>query len=244
MEIYSDVYKQNILTNIDLIFITSILQNKLWEGEIVYKISNLLEDNTDVLDIGASIGLISLGINLHNNNKNHKIHCFECNVESFIKLKYNTKSHKNIDIYNFGLGNNLLLGNMSTSTFNNGISFIKNEYSEECNKEISYDCFKTIELNNVLDKNIFCAIIRLDDIRYMFKRRVSIIKVDIEGYEKNFLLGAKEFIQEHKPYIFIEIFNELQDEVFKLLECYNYKLIENIKNIYQEKSIDFLFGPV
>ena len=47
--------------------IYSILQNKLWEEELVHKISNLLEDNTDVLDIGACIGLISLGINLYNN---------------------------------------------------------------------------------------------------------------------------------------------------------------------------------
>ena len=243
MDIYSDVYKQNILTNIDYIFLNSILQNKLWEEELVYKISNLLEDNTDVLDIGACIGLISLGINLYNNSKNYKIHCFECNVQSFIKLKYNTKSHQNIDIYNFGLGNNFLLGNMSTSKYNNGIAFIKNEYSEECNKEIVYDCFKISEQYNEIEKNIFFTIIRLDDIRYIFKRRVSIIKVDIEGYEKNFLLGAKEFIQEHKPYIFIEIFNELKDEIFKILECYNYKLIENIKNA-QEISIDYLFGPL
>ena len=243
MNVYSDIYKQNILTDIDYIFINSILQNKLWEEELVYKISNLLEDNTDVLDVGAFIGLISLGINLHNNNKNYKIHCFECNVDSFIKLKSNTESHKNIDIYNFGLGNNFLLGNMSTCARNNGISFIKNEYSEEYNKEIVYDCFKISEKNNKIEKNTFFTIIRLDDIRYIFKRRVSIIKIDIEGYEKNFLLGAKEFIQEHKPYIFIEIFNELKDEIFKILECYNYKLIENIKNS-QEISIDYLFGPL
>ena len=242
MNVYSDVYKQNILTNIDYIFLNSILHNKLWEEDIVYKITNLLEDNTDVLDVGAFIGLISLGINLSNNNKNYKIHCFECNVESFIKLKYNTESHKNIDIYNFGLGNNFLLGNMSTSTYNNGISFIKNEYSEKYNKEIEYDCFKIPEQNNKIEKNTFFAIIRLDDIRYIFKRRVSIIKVDIEGYEKNFLLGAKEFIKEHKPYIFIEIFDECKDETFKILECYNYKLIEHIQK-FKEISIDYLFGP-
>ena len=242
MNVYSDVYKQNILTNIDYIFLNSIIHNKLWEEDIVYKITNLLEDNTDVLDVGAFIGLISLGINLPNNNKNYKIHCFECNVESFIKLKYNTESHKNIDIYNFGLGNNFLLGNMSTSTYNNGISLIKNEYSEKYNKEIEYDCFKIPEQNNKIEKNTFFAIIRLDDIRYIFKRRVSIIKVDIEGYEKNFLLGAKEFIKEHKPYIFIEIFDECKDETFKILECYNYKLIEHIQK-FKEISIDYLFGP-
>ena len=78
--------------------------------------------------------------------------------------------------------------------------------------------------------------------RYIFKRRVSIIKVDIEGYEKNFLLGAKEFIKEHKPYIFIEIFDECKDETFKILECYNYKLIEHIQK-FKEISIDYLFGP-
>ena len=75
----------------------------------------------------------------------------------------------------------------------------------------------------------------------MFKKKVSVIKIDIEGYEKNFLQGAKQFIQEHKPYIFIEIFDELKNEVFELLYTYNYHMIENIQK-YNEISIDYLFG--
>ena len=38
------------------------------------------------------------------------------------------------------------------------------------------------------------------------------------------------------------IFNEFKDEIFKLLECYNYKFIENIKK-GEEITIDYLFGP-
>jgi FkbM family methyltransferase len=240
MEIYSNIYRQNIKTEIDYIFINSILQNKLWDEILVYKIGNLLEDDTDFIDVGACTGLISLGVNLFNKN-NVNIHCFECNVDSFIKLKYNTTNHPNINIYNFGLGNQFMLGNMSTNSYNNGIAFIKNEYSEKDNREISYECFKISENDNVIEKKIFFSIVKLDDIRYMFKKRVSVIKIDIEGYEKNFLQGAQQFIQEHKPYIFIEIFDELKNEIFELLHNYNYHLIENVLKC-NEISIDYLFG--
>jgi FkbM family methyltransferase len=240
MEIYSDIYKQNIKTEIDYIFINSVLQNKLWDETLVYKIGNLLEDNTDFIDVGACIGLISLGVNLFNKN-NVDIHCFECNINSFIKLKYNTTNHPNINIYNFGLGNKFMLGNMSINSYNNGIAFIKNEYSKENNKEISYECFKNVENKNVIEKKLFFSIVKLDDIRYMFKKRVSVIKIDIEGYEKYFLQGAEQFIQEHKPYIFIEIFNELKNEIFELLYTYNYHLIEHVIKC-DEISIDYLFG--
>jgi FkbM family methyltransferase len=240
MEIYSNIYRQNIKTEIDYIFINSILQNKLWDEILVYKIGNLLEDDTDFIDVGAFIGLISLGVNLFNKN-NVNIHCFECNVDSFIKLKYNTKDYTNINIYNFGLGSKFMLGNVSISKYNNGISFIKNEYSEENNREINYKCFESSENNNTFERNIFFSIVKLDDIKYMFKKRVSVIKIDIEGYEKNFLQGAKQFIQEHKPYIFIEIFDELKNEIFELLYNYNYHLIEHIQKS-NENSIDYLFG--
>ena len=171
MEIHSNIYKQIIKTEIDYIFINSVLQNKLWDEILVDKIANLLEDDTDFIDVGACTGLISLGVNLYNKN-NINMHCFECNIDSFIKLKYNTKNHKNINIYNFGLGNKFMLGNMSTSEYNNGIAFIKNEYSEEDNKEISYECFKISENNNIIERNIFFSIVKLDDIKYMFKKKL------------------------------------------------------------------------
>ena len=68
MEIHSNIYKQIIKTEIDYIFINSVLQNKLWDEILVDKISNLLEDNTDFIDVGACTGLISLGVNLYNKN--------------------------------------------------------------------------------------------------------------------------------------------------------------------------------
>lgn len=240
MEIYSNIYRQNIKTDIDYIFINSILQNKWWDEILVDKIANLLEDDTDFIDVGACTGLISLAVNLYNKN-NINIHCFECNIDSFIKLKFNTKDHKNINIYNFGLGDKFMLGNISTTRHNNGVSFIKNEYSEENTRENNYKCFDIIENTNILERNTFFSIVKLDDIKYMFKKRVSVIKIDIEGYEKKFLLGAKEFIQENKPYIFIEIFDELKNEIFELLYNMNYHLIEHIQKS-NESSIDYLFG--
>jgi len=247
MDIYSNIYQQYIKSEVDYIFLNSILLNKLWEEHIVNKIINLLEENTDFLDVGANIGLISLGVNLFsikNNKKINNIHCFECNVNTFMKLKSNTSQHNNIKIYNFALGDNFGLGNMSINNYNNGISFIKNIYKNNKNEIIKYNCFEMNENTNIIEQNIFFPIIELDSIRYIFKNRVSVIKVDIEGYEKQFLIGAKQFINEHKPYIFIEIFDELKEEIFNVLIYeLNYKLLENIKEKENLKSIDYLFEP-
>jgi len=247
VDVYSNIYQQNIKSEIDYIFLNSILLNKLWEEHIVIKITNLLEENTDFIDVGSNIGLISLGVNLYtsqNNKKINNIHCFECNVNIFMNLKYNTSHHKNIKIYNFGLGDNFGLGNMSINSNNYGTSFIKNVYENNKNEIINYNCFEINENTNKIEENIFFTIIELDSIRHLFKNRVSVIKVDIEGYEKQFLIGAKYFIKEHKPYIFIEIFDELKDEIFDILiNKLNYKLLENIKENENLKSIDYLFEP-
>jgi len=244
MEIQSNVYKQIIKSEIDYIFLNSILKNELWEKHIVSKISDLLEDETDFIDVGANIGLITLGVNLNINNKKINIHCFECDSNNFTNLKFNTKNHNNIKIYNFGLGDNFSLGNMSINRYNNGCSYIKNCYSKDESKELNYNCFKESDLeNNTIQHDNYFAIVKLDDIRYMFKNRVSVIKIDVEGYEKQVLVGAKKFIEEHKPYIFIEIFIELHEEIFYfILNELNYELVENIK-IDNEISIDYLFKP-
>ena len=118
---YSDVYKQYIKSNNDYIFKTSILQNIIWEEEICNLICQYIEPNTDFIDIGSNIGLISLAVNLLLCNQN--IHCFECNPDTFMSLKYNTQDKPNIYLYNFGLSNKVQICNMNNNELN---MFLKN----------------------------------------------------------------------------------------------------------------------
>jgi FkbM family methyltransferase len=67
---------------------------------------------------------------------------------------------------------------------------------------------------------------RLDDFTF---DDVVIIKIDVQGYENNVILGAQETIKKHRPYIFIEFENHLlekfgtnEDELREKIESLKY----------------------
>jgi hypothetical protein len=74
----------------------------MWDEDIVNFIANNLQSGTDFLDIGANIGLITLGVIKKANLKNkqiNKIHCFECDTQTFNILLKNTINFNNISYY-------------------------------------------------------------------------------------------------------------------------------------------------
>jgi FkbM family methyltransferase len=218
----SNVYKQEIKTNIDFIFKASILQNKLWEENIVDLICKYLEPNTNFLDIGANIGLISLGVLLKKSSIDFKIHAFECNNEMFDKLKFNTRN-KNIELYQFGLGDKLQLSNMSFNPDNNGYSYLNNSFDGSIQKNIIYNKFTTIP-NIINEQNIHIPIVPLDFLVNKFTNRISVMKIDIEGFEYLFLLGAEKIISNHRPVLIIEIIQENYNKCEEMLKKYNYNI--------------------
>ena len=62
----------------------------------------------------------------------------------------------------------------------------------------------------------------LDFLKDTFTNKISVIKVDIEGLEYHFLIGAKEVILQHRPIIIIEIFKQNKLKVDELLTEYGY----------------------
>lgn len=60
---------------------------------------------------------------------------------------------------------------------------------------------------------------RLDD--YEFER-IDFIKIDVEKYEYDLLLGAKNTLCKHSPGLYIEIFDDCFSKVDKLLREYGY----------------------
>lgn len=62
----------------------------------------------------------------------------------------------------------------------------------------------------------------------MIKEKVDFIKIDVEGFEYNVLLGAKNILNRYSPIIFIEVFEQNEDKVFELLKQFSYKKIEDL----------------
>ena len=134
--IFSNIFSQQIKTNIDYIFKNSILVDQLWEHKICEKICHYVKDGSDFIDIGSNIGLITLGVRLclkrnHLHKSIQKIHCFECDNENFASLKFNTSSYTDINLYNFALGETSQLCNMSVNEYNNGCNIINTTYTSD-----------------------------------------------------------------------------------------------------------------
>ena len=239
----SQIYNQSIKSYIDFIFINSIIQNKLWEEYLCNIICDFIENDTDFLDIGANIGLITLGVNkLLNNKKIKNIHCFECDNHIFSCLQYNTQNFENIKLYNFAVSHKFQLCNITNNAYNRGSNMIlkthDNEKIENVIKHNAYEKYKTFHKYN---NNIFYTSISLDEIMFTFLNKISVIKIDVEGFEILVIKGAKNLIKKYKPVIVIEIQDKNFNELNTLLLEYEYFLFKSfnylIDGIKQENYI-------
>jgi FkbM family methyltransferase len=241
----SNIYNTEIKAYNDFIYNNSVLKNEFWDEEIVDEILKYLEDDSDILDIGANIGLITLGIlkKAKDQNKQFKnIHCFECDPKSISLLIPNTSPFENVKIYPFALSNKQELCNITTLNQNMGCNYIYSSKDEKITN--NYDYSKLFYTDaHIKNNNIHIVGVPLDSIKYHFESKISIIKIDVEGYEINVLEGAQKLIQEHRPIIICEVFEKINfDKLLEFFEKVDYKSYKRIKNkLY--KNEDYIFFP-
>jgi FkbM family methyltransferase len=226
VKIYSDAYEQELIGHSDHISNYVRETNTLWEGSICSIIVDHIKNNSEFVDIGANIGLITLGVNQIANERGKSVKCFhgfECDIDNFSCLKKNTDLlQNNVKIYPFALADKNQLCLMSVNEYNRGCNFIYNTQSEGSIKNYSYPF---IPKNNHYEKKCFGLSIPLDDIHYQFSD-ISVIKIDVEGFEYFVLLGAKQTILKYKPVIIIEIWDVNKDLIFEVFDnIFKYKII-------------------
>jgi FkbM family methyltransferase len=222
---YSEIYKQEITGYEDYILGCVMGTNTLWEELICNIIVDNMRNDTEFVDIGANIGLITLGVNKIANEKGKLIkgfHGFECDVDTFCCLKNNIKSiDNNVKLYPFALADKNQLCLMSINQFNKGCNFI---YNTQTNENIETYNYPFIPTSNYYDKKSYIPSIPLDDINYQFTD-IGVIKIDVEGFEYFVLLGAKQTILKYKPVIIIEIWDVNKDIIFELFyNVFMYKI--------------------
>lgn len=224
VKLYSDLYEQELIGYNDYILNYVREKNTLWEESICNIIVDHIKNNSEFVDIGANIGLITLGVNKIANEKGKIIKCFhgfECDIETFSCLKKNTDNlQNNVKIYPFALADKNQLCLMSINNFNKGCNFI---YNTQTNESIATYSYPFIPTNNYYDKKCFGLSIPLDDINYQFSD-IGVIKIDVEGFEYFVLEGAKKTILKYKPVIIIEIWDVNKDLIFELFDIFMYKI--------------------
>lgn len=165
--------------------------------------SLLLRDNEVYIDIGAYNGDTILKFISLNNNYHH-IHAFEPSKRNFESLLSTCINIDKITIYNVALG-----------SAEKTVKFFESDFS--------------LTGSRVVDNNFHKNYINLDCTNLdKFTIPATLIKMDVEGYEVEVLLGAKETIKRYKPNLAITCYHYPQD-IFEIMNT--------VINIHMYKNI-------
>lgn len=242
--VWSDVYKMNIECFDDFIYRHSIKIDRVWDKEVIDEMVSYYEEGTDVIDVGANVGLVALGTILKSDKEIARIHCFECDQQTLGVLFKNTLKFPQIKIYPFALSDRQELCQINSSSYNMGCSHIIRSENDE--NEITYDYTGIFDAHSYRTQHSFFVLgVPLDSIKYHFKNRVSVIKIDVEGFEVKVLKGMEGVIRTHRPVVIVEVFDKNKDAVcdfFKKLDYHDRKIL--INHVYTTTDIVFVPKPL
>ena len=182
-------------------------------------------ENTSFIDVGGNIGLYSL---YFKNNYNSNIFIFEPDEDNFILLFKTKKINEfsNFMIFPFALSNKQEIKKF----LKDDISGATGTLSKERN---------VIQVRMELNKEIDVLSDRLDSFINVIKK-VSWIKIDIEGYELEALEGMMELIERDQPNLIIESNETNIIKISEMLSPFNYrikKIKTNLNYIFYKSVI-------
>lgn len=163
------------------------------DNHFIEEITNINSiKNKAIIDVGAFIGDSAILFAQLTENKVYAFEPVKTNYEKMLEtLRLN--SIDNIVPLQLGLGSKNV--HSSINIFDNGVSSTLRP-DRKNNKGCSQEIIKIIRLDDYVNEN---------------KLSVGLIKVDIEGLEKDFLKGAIETIKLQKPILMISIYHTAED---------------------------------
>ena len=173
----------------------SNIQIKKW-AEIFNDLN--FKENDLIIDVGGNLGYTSLQY-YYATRTTARIMTFEPYIPNIKYIERNLSS-TNIEIITLGLGDK-----------NEKISIGFPEYTEEISNNDDKNNTGRVSMINLSErvlseKQSSCLVFKLDDLSKIFDiEKLFFIKVDIEGFETNFLKGADNLINSQRPILYMEI---------------------------------------
>lgn len=187
------------------------LEQNYFENRELTKVKNYILEHAIILDIGANIGNHSVFFMLECGAE--KVYAFEPTPHTLELL------NKNIELN--GLNDKCVIMPYALGSENTKCSIIVEQRDAGSNRTMvdNAGAINMVTLDSVLDDN------------------VDFIKIDVEGFEYDVLIGGQNLIQNKKPIIYIEIFPENYDRVNDLLTGWGYSQIEKFQKDYIYKFV-------
>lgn len=189
-------------------FEISVFSFKLGLIYLENKYLNYLKDK-DIIDVGAFVGDSSVVLSEYTNKKVIAIEPNKGNYEFLKKTISLNMLQDRVDAFNVVLDKE----KRKVSIFDHGAGS------------------RIVELKNKSDQVLISS--TLDELVRGKYQKVGLIKMDVEGYELNILLGSKSVIEHDRPVLLISIYHS--GEQFINLPLY---LKEKYSNMYDFKFID------
>ena len=199
---------------------------------------NYLEANNyefeNALDIGANIGMTALYLS----SKYKNVYSFEPHPITFKILQLNA---------DLSFKKNIIPNEIALSDNNNQVDIIDwNPHHSGQSKIINKESqIKKYQNKNFKSKKYKVQCETVDDyVREKINGRISLIKLDVEGHERNVLNGAKKTIQKYKPPIIYEDWSTKggkESDLKKDLRNLGYSLFLNLdeepKNLFHPSNL-------
>ncbi|KAL6073488.1 FkbM family methyltransferase [Balamuthia mandrillaris] len=201
--------------NKDIYISKALASGSFFEQNELYTVTRGIPKQGIVFDVGANIGIWTIWLGARGN----QVYSFEPIQDSFSLLTRNVAMNglsERVHCYNNALGDRNAITRIEVNQNNRGGSFIRDL------------------LGFVPEQNI--ALVTLDGLLPELERRhganfeVELMKVDVEGYEGRFLLGASQFMARHTPKV---IFMEITPNSLQGVGCNAFNMLEHLVTTFR-----------
>ncbi len=229
-----DIFDTNIYISVDIdsYIDQQIIFNKNYIENINFHLLKNVQANSLYLDIGANVGTTTIPVALL--HPNVIVHSFEPNPTINIKLKQHIKMNavKNVTVFDFGMSDKSSKSKFYFSSVkkgNHGTSSLRR------NSDISSPAELDIQLRTVDEQYQDSSI------------PISLIKIDVQGFEMEVLEGAQHTIERFKPVIIFEQEDQYQvdpeiqkSHLCNFFSCLGYAVFEIDKYDYRNlRNVDW-----
>jgi len=200
---------------------SSLIEGWVYEPYLFHFISdNLIElKGTEIVDIGANNGHFTVEF-AHYVGDTGKVYAFEPQRIIYQQLCGNIFLNGLDNVYAY----NLAIGNEVGSIFVEDVNYFEKGVVNFGNVHV---------VNHTENNQNIVALTRLDNIEF---KNLSIIKIDVQGFEPYVIEGAPITLWKHRPYIFVEI-EEDQLQKYGFTEKQLIKQIEDMDYVVKRFQV-------